>query len=628
MRCGRTLKVGLGLALLLPLLAIGGPASAQRSSGRVGAVAVPTGSPRAYVSDPFGGVVWVVDLATNTTIDSIPVDFPFEVTARPDGRQVWVIDGNGTVTIIDTATNTVIGTVAAGAGPLFVAFSPDSTKAYVVDSAAPAVVVLNTATLATVTTIPLPEGSNPGDIAVSPDGALAYVPNGGLASVSVINTATNTVTTTIPVGANPVAAAFSPSGTRAYVSNHGDNTVSVINTATNAVVATVPVGASPFGLTVTPDGTKVYVGNSDDFSLSVISTATNTVIETIYTSSGGAINVEATDTRVYMTPFAGSLVVVDQASGALLAPIAIGEEGAGSAWGLAVLGSTPRAAATPTISTQASAATIAGGIVRDTATVAGGANPTGDVVFRLYDDAACSSLVTTSIKPLVGSTATADPYIAGNAGTYRWRAVYEGDANNNPADTTCNDPNETVVVSPFGPPPFTRTISGDFAGPLTVNAGESVQLLNARVVGPVTVNPGGALTVTNSQISRGIVANSPGFMLICGSQISGPSPNQALGISNSITPFRIGDQARGCAGNRFAGSVNLTGNTTSTFSNNIVVGNVTVNNNGPGATLIFNNNIMGNLACAGNNPPPQTPRVLQRNTVSGARSGQCTGIFI
>ena len=94
--------------------------------------------------------------------------------------------------------------------------------------------------------------------------------------------------------------------------------------------------------------------------------------------------------------------------------------------------------------------------------------------------------------------------------------MYTGDANNNPNDTACNDPHETVVISPFVPPVFTQTITGDYLGPLTVHAGDSIQLLKARVVGPITVEPGGKLTVTNSQIHRGIVADSPGYLLIRG----------------------------------------------------------------------------------------------------------------
>lgn len=252
-------------------------------------------------------------------------------------------------------------------------------------------------------------------------------------------------------------------------------------------------------------------------------------------------------------------------------------------------------------------------------------NPTGVVIFKLYSDVNCvNEAAETITRPLVNRTATADTILI--TGTYYWRAVYTGDANNNPASHPCNAPDETVVVSPFAPPPFTRVITGDSVGPVTVNAGESLQIINARVVGPMIVNPGGSLVVVNSDISRGIVATSPRFLTICGSRVSGPSANQALGVFDAHVPVVIGgDFQIGCAGNRFAGDVNLIGNFALTFNSNIVVGNVTVNNNGPGNTQLRSNNITGTLACSGNLRLDPT-RPLSRN-VAGARSGQCAGAF-
>ena len=115
-----------------------------------------------------------------------------------------------TVSVIDTATNTVTATVAVGTGP---------------------------------------EG-----VAVSPDGARVYVGNFVSDNVSVISTASNTVTATVAVGTSPFGVAVTPDGARVYVANSGSNNVSVISTASNTVTATVTVGASPvaFGLFIGP----------------------------------------------------------------------------------------------------------------------------------------------------------------------------------------------------------------------------------------------------------------------------------------------------------------------------------------------------------------------------------------
>ena len=66
--------------------------------------------------------------------------------------------------------------------------------------------VINTATNTVVTTVPV--GDVPLGVRVSPDGTLAYVTNLVDGTVSVISTATNTVTATIPVGNGPAQIAF------------------------------------------------------------------------------------------------------------------------------------------------------------------------------------------------------------------------------------------------------------------------------------------------------------------------------------------------------------------------------------------------------------------------------------
>ena len=72
-----------------------------------------------------------------------------------------------TLSVIDTATNTVVATVPVGLFPL-------------------------------------------GGIAITPDGTRAYVTNSNSNTVSVIDTATNTVVATVPVGVSPDGIAITP----------------------------------------------------------------------------------------------------------------------------------------------------------------------------------------------------------------------------------------------------------------------------------------------------------------------------------------------------------------------------------------------------------------------------------
>jgi YVTN family beta-propeller protein len=77
--------------------------------------------------------------------------------------------------------------------------------------------VINTATNSVTATITVRQG--PVGVAVSPDGRKVYVANGGSGTVSVIDTATNAVTAEITVGVEPSGVAVSPDGSKLYVAN-------------------------------------------------------------------------------------------------------------------------------------------------------------------------------------------------------------------------------------------------------------------------------------------------------------------------------------------------------------------------------------------------------------------------
>jgi YVTN family beta-propeller protein len=231
------------------------------------AVAITPDGAFAYVANMARfPTVSVLDIATNTvvaTVLNVPRS-PEAVAIAPDGAFAYVVNNEaGAVTVIDTdplspTYNTVVAIVNVGLCAQFVAITPDSAFAYVtVGCFTPTiptlpfdyVSVINTATKTVVATVLV--GNFPVGVAITPDGAFAYVTN-GLDTVSVIATATNTLVATVPVGIRPVRVAFTPDGAFAYVTNFYSNSVSVIATATNTVVATVPVGRAPFDVAITP----------------------------------------------------------------------------------------------------------------------------------------------------------------------------------------------------------------------------------------------------------------------------------------------------------------------------------------------------------------------------------------
>ena len=109
------------------------------------------------------------------------------------------------------------------------------------------------------------------------------------------------------------------------------------------------------------------------------------------------------------------------------------------------------ALATTTLSTQASSGVTRGEAISDTATLSGGATPTGTITFTLYgpDDLNCTGAVIFTSAVTVngnGSYSSTPAFTPTTAGTYRWIANYSGDANNAATANACNAANENVVV--------------------------------------------------------------------------------------------------------------------------------------------------------------------------------------
>jgi YVTN family beta-propeller protein len=103
---------------------------------------------------------------------------PFGVAITPDGTRAYVTNHSGTVisgtvSVIDTASNTVAATVPVGSGPLGVAITPDGKHVYVADNhpppLGPGMSVIDTTTNTVVAIVPVAPGSV--DVAIGPPGA-------------------------------------------------------------------------------------------------------------------------------------------------------------------------------------------------------------------------------------------------------------------------------------------------------------------------------------------------------------------------------------------------------------------------------------------------------------------------
>ena len=311
------------------------------------------------VTPQVGGVTLVTTARVISGIDLNGANNVASVSATAVGagfRRVWSANSGtaAALTMIDPDTNAVVGTVQLGSPASDIAFSPDGTRAYVVQHAANNIAVVDARIdqgNQVIANIPI---AAPVRAKVHPDGTQLYVTHGG-SFVSAFDTATHAFIKSIPVGGDPHGLAFSPDGGSLFVVNRNSDSVSSIEVSGGTVVGTIPlppgdfpvdiavapdfghfyvtsyfgnsvtvfdvfgdtiagritVGAGPQGVAVSPDAKWVYVANFDDNTVSVIDAATNTVIATpVVPGSPNGIIVSPDGDRFFVTSYNANVVHV------------------------------------------------------------------------------------------------------------------------------------------------------------------------------------------------------------------------------------------------------------------------------------------------------------------------------
>lgn len=200
--------------------------------------------------------VFVIDPSIMIEVDNFMVGsiFPIDLAIAPDGSKAFVVNAVGpkNVKVIDLSANLVTATITTSQQSMGVAINPAGTRLYVTNPMPNTVSVINTATNTVIATVPMAAGGFPRGVAVRPDGLFAYVVLQGSSSVAVIDTGTNTVSATIPLtaGSDPFNIAFLSDGSKAYVTETLTGQVRVIDPATNTVTGTIAVGEFPFSVDI------------------------------------------------------------------------------------------------------------------------------------------------------------------------------------------------------------------------------------------------------------------------------------------------------------------------------------------------------------------------------------------
>jgi gliding motility-associated-like protein len=254
----------------------------------------------AYIPYSRSNYLSVINTATQTVVGTITVGIdPFGIVVSPDGTRVYITNGEGTVSVIDPVTNQVINTINVGGTPTSIAISPDGKSIYVAYNGLNSISVISTATNAISATIDL-TGYMIGEVSVSQDGKWIYATAPNQNTLLIINAATNAIASKIGINGVTYVAA-SPTGNRVYLTSSANTSLSVINSLTNALTASITLPGNATGMAVSPDGSRVYVTNLNTNQVFVVNTLTDAVVTTITVASPGGISVSPDGTSVYVT---------------------------------------------------------------------------------------------------------------------------------------------------------------------------------------------------------------------------------------------------------------------------------------------------------------------------------------
>jgi len=185
-------------------------------------LAVSTDDSRLYVTSVYGDVRLVKLTTAGFPITSINLGASIQgITLSPDGTKLYVSSTSGSIWRLDPLTLAIQATGFVGGTPQELVISQDGAELYVANEQGAGIVV-NAATLSAT-------GSFPAyycfGMALTPDGQQLYAGCGG--ALTIIDRAARTVVNTLFLGGTPRRIAFDEKGFTAVVANEG-NWVDVI----------------------------------------------------------------------------------------------------------------------------------------------------------------------------------------------------------------------------------------------------------------------------------------------------------------------------------------------------------------------------------------------------------------
>ena len=253
----------------------------------------------------------------------------------------------GTISVISTATQAVVGEVDVGTRPRGVEVSLDGRLIYVALSGSPkcppsisdeecaaletdkskdgiGIIDAGSGTVIRV----LPGGSDPEEFAVDAGSGRLFVSNEDAGQLSIVDIDNGEVLQTVEVGREPEGVRLRPDRETVYVTSETDHAVTVVEAASGRVLGNIPVGLRPRDSVFSADSARAYVSAEFSASVAVVDVAAGRVLRSIELAPGSlpmGLALAPDEQRLYVANGRAQTVsVIDLDAGEVIADVRVG----------------------------------------------------------------------------------------------------------------------------------------------------------------------------------------------------------------------------------------------------------------------------------------------------------------
>lgn len=224
-----------------------------------------------YISNQAGDEIYVVNTSNNKIVSTIADQYgPESMIYDSFNENVYVQNNLGPIIILNSTTNSIVGTINAGTGGL--AYNSENHDIYIAGGMSSDVVnIVSSSTDTIIGNITSNYLANPEFTFYDINNTFLYVVDNGYGEITVINTTTNSAVGIISVDSPITSMTYDQTNGYLYGTT-GTNHILVINTTAEKLVTSITVGTNSLMLAYDPFNYEVYVSNYGSFSISVVNT--------------------------------------------------------------------------------------------------------------------------------------------------------------------------------------------------------------------------------------------------------------------------------------------------------------------------------------------------------------------